>query len=70
MLEDTNGTRYLDCAAGVAVDVLGHAHPRIVRRIADQAAKVMHVSNYFYNENILSPTSLLREDRSRSSVLP
>ena len=54
MLEDKNGTRYLDCAAGVAVDALGHAHPRIVRRIADQAAKVMHVSNYFYNEeNIL-----------------
>ncbi|MBL8743710.1 MAG: aminotransferase class III-fold pyridoxal phosphate-dependent enzyme, partial [Myxococcales bacterium] len=61
-LEDKNGVRYLDCAAGVAVDALGHAHPRIVRRIADQAAKVMHVSNYFYNEeNILLADELCQK---------
>jgi acetylornithine/N-succinyldiaminopimelate aminotransferase len=50
---DTEGRRYLDCAAGVAVDSLGHAHPALVATIAEQAARLMHVSNYFYNaENI------------------
>jgi acetylornithine/N-succinyldiaminopimelate aminotransferase len=53
-LIDKDGNSYLDFTAGVAVTALGHAHPRLVRTIADQAARVMHVSNYFYNEeNIL-----------------
>jgi acetylornithine/N-succinyldiaminopimelate aminotransferase len=53
-LIDKDGKSYLDFTAGVAVTALGHAHPRLVRAIADQAARVMHVSNYFYNEpNIL-----------------
>ena len=49
-LFDVDGRRYLDLCAGVAVCSVGHAHPKLVRAIADQAAKVMHVSNYFYNE--------------------
>jgi acetylornithine/N-succinyldiaminopimelate aminotransferase len=50
---DTEGRRYLDFCAGVAVCSLGHAHPRLVNAIATQAARLMHVSNYFYNaENI------------------
>lgn len=50
---DTEGRRYLDFCAGVAVCSLGHAHPRLVQAIATQAAQLMHVSNYFYNaENI------------------
>ncbi|HTJ85011.1 MAG TPA: aspartate aminotransferase family protein, partial [Polyangiaceae bacterium] len=53
-LEDSEGKRYLDFAAGVAVTALGHAHPRLVRAIAEQAAKLVHVSNYFFNEeNVL-----------------
>ncbi len=53
-LFDKEGNEYLDCAAGVAVCALGHAHPTLVRTIAEQAAKLMHVSNYFYNEeNVL-----------------
>jgi acetylornithine/N-succinyldiaminopimelate aminotransferase len=43
----TNGERYLDFTSGVAVNALGHAHPRLVEAIAAQAAKVMHVSNLF-----------------------
>jgi acetylornithine/N-succinyldiaminopimelate aminotransferase len=51
---DKDGNEYLDFAAGVAVCALGHAHPRLSRTIAEQAAKLMHVSNYFYNEeNVL-----------------
>jgi acetylornithine/N-succinyldiaminopimelate aminotransferase len=43
----TDGERYLDFAAGVAVNVLGHAHPRLVAAITEQAAKVWHVSNLY-----------------------
>jgi acetylornithine/N-succinyldiaminopimelate aminotransferase len=49
-LFDADGRRWLDLCAGVAVDAVGHAHPTLVRAIAEQAASVMHVSNYFYNE--------------------
>ena len=48
-LFDTEGRRYLDMAAGVAVDTLGHAHPRYVAAISEQVARLAHVSNYFYN---------------------
>lgn len=49
-LFDTEGRRYLDMMAGVAVCTLGHAHPAYVAAIAEQVARVGHVSNYFYNE--------------------
>jgi acetylornithine/N-succinyldiaminopimelate aminotransferase len=49
-LFDVAGKRYLDLCAGVAVCSVGHAHPALVRAIADQAAALIHVSNYFYNE--------------------
>ncbi len=61
LLEDKNGKQYLDFAAGVAVTALGHAHPRIVRKLSEQAARVLHVSNYFFNEeNILLADELCR----------
>jgi acetylornithine/N-succinyldiaminopimelate aminotransferase len=47
---DVDGKRYLDFLTGLGVNALGHAHPRIVRVIRDQAAKVIHVSNLYYNE--------------------
>jgi acetylornithine/N-succinyldiaminopimelate aminotransferase len=60
-LFDTEGRRYLDLAAGVAVNSLGHAHPRYVAAISEQVARVSHVSNYFYNEqNILLAEALCR----------
>ncbi|MBN2195048.1 MAG: acetylornithine/succinylornithine family transaminase [Polyangiaceae bacterium] len=49
-LWDASGRQYLDLFAGIAVNTLGHAHPRLVSAIATQAASVMHVSNYYYNE--------------------
>lgn len=53
-LFDVEGRRWLDLAAGVAVCSVGHAHPKHVKAIADQAARLIHVSNYFFNEeNIL-----------------
>ena len=41
------GERYLDMAAGIAVNILGHGHPALVKAIADQAATLMHVSNLY-----------------------
>ncbi|MFH7396931.1 aminotransferase class III-fold pyridoxal phosphate-dependent enzyme, partial [Pseudomonas syringae group genomosp. 7] len=41
------GERYLDFAAGIAVNALGHGHPKLVQAIADQAATLMHVSNLY-----------------------
>jgi acetylornithine/N-succinyldiaminopimelate aminotransferase len=46
-LYDTEGRRYLDLLAGIAVNTLGHNHPRLVAAIADQAAKIIHCSNLF-----------------------
>ncbi|MFT2210754.1 aspartate aminotransferase family protein [Rhizobium giardinii] len=42
-----DGTRYLDFAAGVAVNSLGHAHPHLVSALKDQADKVWHLSNLY-----------------------
>ncbi|NYD90696.1 aspartate aminotransferase family protein [Sphingomonas melonis] len=42
-----DGSRYLDMAAGIAVNALGHGHPHLVKTIADQAATLMHVSNLY-----------------------
>lgn len=46
-LWDEAGKRYLDGVSGVAVNGLGHAHPRLVAAIAQQAARAMHVSNLY-----------------------
>jgi acetylornithine/N-succinyldiaminopimelate aminotransferase len=46
-LFDTQGRRFLDFGAGIATSSLGHGHPQLSRAIAEQAAKVMHVSNLY-----------------------
>jgi acetylornithine/N-succinyldiaminopimelate aminotransferase len=43
----TDGTEYLDCVAGIAVNGLGHAHPKLVKALTDQAQKLWHVSNIY-----------------------
>ena len=43
----TDGEAYLDCMAGIAVNALGHAHPKLVAAVKDQAEKLWHVSNLF-----------------------
>jgi|SRR5579883_816829 acetylornithine aminotransferase/acetylornithine/N-succinyldiaminopimelate aminotransferase len=47
---DANGTVYLDLVAGIATNVLGHAHPAVVRAIQQQATQLIHVSNLYINE--------------------
>ena len=44
---DTDGREYLDALGGIAVNTLGHAHPKLVAAIADQAGKLIHTSNYY-----------------------
>jgi acetylornithine aminotransferase len=44
---DTEGKRYLDALAGIAVNTLGHAHPKLVPALQDQAAKLIHCCNYY-----------------------
>lgn len=46
-LWDDKGEKYLDALAGVAVNGLGHAHPKLVKAISDQAARLIHVSNIY-----------------------
>ncbi len=48
-LYDHRGRKYLDCLAGIAVNALGHAHPRLVRVIRREAGRAIHVSNLFHN---------------------
>lgn len=49
-LFDVEGKRYLDFVAGLGVNALGHAHPRIIKTIREQAPRAIHLSNLYYNE--------------------
>jgi acetylornithine aminotransferase/acetylornithine/N-succinyldiaminopimelate aminotransferase len=46
---DTDGKVYLDFVAGIAVNVLGHCHPAIVKAVQEQVTQLVHVSNLYYN---------------------
>jgi acetylornithine/N-succinyldiaminopimelate aminotransferase len=46
---DSTGKKYLDFLGGIAVNALGHAHPRIVKLIRREAARAIHLSNLFHN---------------------
>lgn len=47
---DTKGRRYLDFLGGIAVNVLGHGHPALVRAVAAQAERLIHCSNLYYTQ--------------------
>src|SRR5690349_14808121 len=47
---DVEGRRYLDLVGGLGVNALGHAHPRIVKAIREQAARAIHFSNLYFHE--------------------
>jgi predicted acetylornithine/succinylornithine family transaminase len=49
-LFDFDGKKYLDFVSGLGVNALGHAHPRIVKTIREQAARLVHISNLYYHE--------------------
>jgi acetylornithine aminotransferase len=45
---DTSGRKYVDALAGIAVNTLGHNHPRLVPALQDQVSKIMHSCNYYH----------------------
>jgi predicted acetylornithine/succinylornithine family transaminase len=47
---DSSGKRYLDFVTGIGVNALGHAHPRILKALKEQAGLLIHCSNLYYNE--------------------
>ncbi|MDF7674110.1 aspartate aminotransferase family protein [Acetobacteraceae bacterium ESL0709] len=65
----TDGRRYLDFGAGIAVSSLGHDHPKLVKAITDQAGKVMHVSNLYRIPQAEALADLLVENSFADSVL-
>ena len=53
-VEDVDGNRFLDCAAGIAVNSTGHSHPDVVAAIVDQAQKFLHMSgtDFYYEPQV------------------
>jgi predicted acetylornithine/succinylornithine family transaminase len=49
-VQDVNGKKYLDMIAGIGVNALGYAHPRMVKVVRDQVGKLTHVSNLYFNQ--------------------
>jgi acetylornithine/N-succinyldiaminopimelate aminotransferase len=62
---DTDGKKYIDFLAGIAVNVLGHARPELVKAICEQAGRLIHCSNLYYTE----PQVLLIEKLAELSGL-
>ena len=56
---DAAGKKYLDFLAGIATNVLGHAHPAVVKAVSKQIATLGHVSNFYAHPNVLALSSKL-----------
>jgi len=59
---DIDDKRYLDFSTGISVCNLGHCHPRVTEAIQRQAAKLVHVSNLYFNENQPRLAQLIAEN--------
>jgi predicted acetylornithine/succinylornithine family transaminase len=64
----SDGKEYLDFVGGVAVNILGHCHPRVVVAIQKQAQRLIHVSNYYYIEPQIKLAKLLVENSFADKV--
>jgi acetylornithine aminotransferase len=65
---DVNGKEYLDALAGIAVNTLGHAHPKLVTALQDQVAKLIHCCNYYHVPGQEELARLLVERSGMSNV--
>jgi len=65
---DADGNRYLDFVAGLAVNSLGHCHPKVVEAIREQAGTLMHVSNLYWIEPQVKLAKLLVENSALDKV--
>ena len=61
LVTDTEGKTYIDCFAGIAVNNVGHSHPKVVEAICNQAKKLLHCSNLYYTEPQVELAKLLAE---------
>lgn len=59
---DVEGKEYLDFVGGLAVNVLGHAHPVVAKAVAEQAATLIHTSNLYYTKPMIELAKLLVEN--------
>ena len=64
----SDGKEYLDFVGGVAVNILGHCHPRVVVAIQKQAQRLIHVSNYYHIEPQIKLAKLLVENSFADKV--
>ena len=60
-LFDAEGGRYVDCMAGISMNNVGHCHPAVVTAIADQAARLINVSNLYYTEPMVALAEWIRD---------
>ena len=65
---DTEGKEYLDFISGIAVNCLGHAAPEIQRTLAEQSAKVIHISNLFWSQPQIDLANALAEKSGLDKV--
>ena len=61
VVNDSNGNSYLDFLAGIATNVLGHAHPAIVKAVSKQISTLGHVSNFYAHPNVLELAEKLQK---------
>jgi predicted acetylornithine/succinylornithine family transaminase len=66
---DIDGKEYLDFVGGLAVNVLGHAHPVVAKAVADQAATLIHTSNLYYTKPMIELARILVEHSTLDRVL-
>ena len=67
-LFDHDGRRYLDALSGIAVNTLGHGHPKLVPALQEQIAQLIHTSNYYYNPATEQLAALLCERSGMDKV--
>lgn len=65
---DTDGNEYIDFVSGVAVNCLGHSNPVIVNAIKEQSEKLMHISNYYWNNNAIAVAEKLCNNSDHQKV--
>ncbi len=61
MVYDADGKEYMDFVAGIAVNALGHCHPKVVQAIKDQAETLIHCSNLYWISSQIALAKLLTE---------
>src|SRR6185503_7496862 len=61
LLWDADGNEYIDFLTGISVSSVGHCNPAVVAAVSEQAARLMHVSNLFYTEQMAKLAQRLSE---------